>query len=310
MSQPCKTSKKSEDIYERVTKYLIDQIEQGGVPPWRCPWVTTGEPAMPFNAQTKRQYNGVNVLLLWMKANAVGFTSNGWMTFNQARDQGGSVKRHAKGSTVLYYKAIEPDDNESEENKRVRFITRCYTLFNLDQIDGIERNNLPIKTPVDDVREAVELTALPYLKKQDIDLLRGGERAYYSPSMDQIRLPSQFESGRDYAATLAHEIAHSTGHKKRLDRFDCSAMRFNKHEKYAFEELVAELCAAFWCAECGASPERTDHASYLDHWLTAFKKDTRFFFKAASKAEKALSYIKKEAGAKNDKIIQDKELVA
>jgi antirestriction protein ArdC len=142
-----------------------------------------------------------------------------------------------------------------------------------------------------------------YCNNAGVDVRTGGDKAYYLPSLDIIKMPINFVTGEDYMATLAHEIVHSTGHKKRLDRFDEHQLSFNReNEAYAFEELIAELGAAFICAELGIHGQHDQHVSFLASWLKHFKSDTSFLFKAAAAASKAHRFIATMADSSKDEL--------
>lgn len=289
------------DIQQSVTNQIIDRIEKGGLPPWFCPWTKAGEPAMPYNFESNRKYSGVNVILLWMRAMDQGFTSNGWLTFNQAKKLGGTVRKGEKATRLIFYKPIEIDredeDDEDGSGKVVLNYRKVFRVFNVEQIDGLSIDQVDNEKQdfgCVHAADAIESIWGKYSEVTKVKMLSGGDWAYYSPSKDYIRLPNTFHDAESYAATFAHEMIHSTGHPSRLDRFDQGIKSFeSKKKSYAFEELVAEIGAAFVCAELGIDSSIEHHACYLDHWLDNFKNDKSFLFKAAAASARAHELLMK-----------------
>ena len=286
------------DIQQQITDLMIEKLEKGGLAPWVCPWTKTGEQAIPYNWMTKNSYSGMNILILWMRAMECGFTRNAWLTFKQASELGGRVRKGEKAVQCIFFKPVEvknKDAKDGEEETRKYLCMKTFSVFNLDQVEGLE--NLPSE-PVQreyDEKEAVtaiEALASTYCANTGLQVRFGGDRAYYAPALDLIRLPTTFHSGNGYAATYAHELVHSTGHRNRLNRFEETArsMKIPK-ESYAAEELVAELGSAFICAALGIEGQHEQHASYLDSWLRVLKGDKTFLFKAAAQAGKAFQLL-------------------
>ena len=273
------------DLYAEVTTKIIAQLE-AGIAPWARPWnAETGTNiAMPRNASTGRAYSGVNVLLLWSAGEDNGFRSSRWMTFNQARDAGGNVRKGSKGTMIVYADRFIPaaERAKGEDGKPIWFL-KSFTVFNLDQIEGCDQlrgTDQPVS--VEDFQDAVAAIA-------PVSVRHGGDRAFYSPAHDFIQMPepAAFADRLDYSRTLAHECVHATGHVSRLDR------TFGKKfadPNYAREELVAELGSAFVCAAMGIQPT-TRHADYLGHWIAVLKEDNRAIFRAASAASKAADFL-------------------
>jgi antirestriction protein ArdC len=290
------------DIQQQVTDRVIEQLEQGGLSPWQCPWTKTGEPPMPYNWLTKQPYNGINILLLWDAASRMGYSTNTWLTFKQAQQLGGCVRKGEKSVRCIFYKTLEVEDRDAEtdaqgQDRKVSLpCMREFSLFNIEQVDGLSDLPAEPKQPAydaiwaedDDAIWAIDTIAKDYCHNTAVKIRHGGDRAFYSPTLDMIRLPTTFHKGSDYAATLAHELIHSTGHKSRLDRFsDQTGDLSGLEASYAFEELVAELGAAFVCAELRVQGQHEQHASYIDHWLGHLRNDKTFLFKAAAQAGKA-----------------------
>ena len=299
------------DIQQAVTDTIIERIEQGGVLPWQCPWTKTGEQPIPYNWLTKQFYSGINILILWVRAMENGYSTNAWLTFKQAQQLGGRVRKGEKAIQCIFVKPVEvenenPGCDTDEDGKKIILCRKAFSLFNVEQVEGLD--NLPCvpEQPEYDEAEAVAAinrVAEVYCANTGVEIRHGGDKAYYSPALDIIKLPTTFLDGAGYAATLAHELIHSTGHKKRFDRFDQQAEAFKGFkEAYAFEELIAELGAAFACAELGIQGQHEQHASYLDSWLKVLKSDKTFIFKAAAAASKAHSYLMR-GGVESERIV-------
>jgi antirestriction protein ArdC len=282
------------DVYQTVTNQIIAQLESGGLPPWVKPWKEIGHSADPHNAVTKRPYSGVNTLLLWIAQAVHGWPTAGFLTFKQAKEAGGTVKGGEKGTFIVFVKPLtvkEKQDDGTEEDRSITMM-RSYYVFNVAQCDGLpERLTAPRKLadPISDPGFDA------WVKATGADVRFGSSRACYSPSRDTIDFPIRgaFKSPGHYAATMLHELGHWTDHESRCKR-DLHKGRFGNPE-YAAEELVAELCSAFLCAELGIDGEGQQHAAYLANWLTALKNDKRFIFTAASAAQKAADFLKTKA---------------
>lgn len=272
------------DTYAMVTNKVIEALEQGA-PPWIAPW-SGADSRLPANHLSSRPYRGINILLLGTAASQHGFTENRWLTFRQAATLGGHVRRNERGTAIVFFKWLEQDDEvvvEPGSVKRVVPLLRTFTVFNLDQIEGIDRTPPPAQTwtPAEVVEDL--------LAKSGASIEFGGNRACYLSDRDVIKLPppAWFADAGGYYATALHELTHWTGHASRCDR--PLGRRFGL-EAYAFEELVAEMGAAFLSAYCGLQP-RLEHASYIDSWLQALRGDKRLIFTAASQAQKAADFI-------------------
>lgn len=284
-------SKSKRDLYQEVTDKIIDSLEQG-VSPWVCPWDRSGEMTLPVNHSSGDFYRGINVCLLWMEQQLRGFSSSRWMTYKQAAVKGGYVKKGEKGTTVIFYKTGEKETGEFNENgegiiEKIPML-RSFTVFNLDQIEGIE---LPEpKTNFEGGFDSIE-AAETVLMASGVVIHESGTRAFYRPSTDEITMPdrTRFISANDYYATALHELVHATKHKSRCDRVPYDSKQAKG--AYAFEELVAELGANFCMAGLGLSGSVQAHASYIDHWLGVLREDKKAIFKAAAQAQKAHEWI-------------------
>jgi antirestriction protein ArdC len=239
-------------------------------------------------------YTGINMLSLWASARVQGFVAPIWMTYRQAVEFGAHVRKGEKGSPVVYANRItrhETDTDSGVDVARDIHFLKGYTVFNVEQIDGLPAQHTAPASPRIDVPGRIA-RAERVFGATGATLTHGGNRAFYRPSTDSIVMP-RFETFRDaesYYATLAHEMTHWTGHESRLAR-DFGTKRFGS-EGYAIEELVAELGAAFLCADLDLTLKpREDHAAYIANWLDVLKADHRAIFAAASDAQRATDFI-------------------
>jgi antirestriction protein ArdC len=288
------TSSDRKDVYTRVTERIIADLENG-VRPWIKPWHAdhaAGRITKPLR-HNGTPYRGMNILLLWGEATAKGYAAPIWMTYKQAQELGANVRKGEHGSLVVYANSItKSETNEQGEDieREIPFM-KGYTVFNVEQIESLPAHYYAQAVDPLPLSERIE-TADRFISATGATIRHGGNSAYYSPAHDLIQMPP-FEAFRDkesYYATALHELTHFTKHKSRLDR-DFSAKRFGDHG-YAREELVAELGAAFLCADLGITPDvRDDHAAYLGHWLTVLREDKRAIFSAAAHAQRAADYL-------------------
>jgi antirestriction protein ArdC len=275
--------------YDDLVARFIAQLETG-TRPWARSWVDgAGRFARPLRANGV-PYRGMNVLALWCAAEERGFNSPHWMTFNQAKEIGASVRKGAKAAHVFYYGTIEREGADNVVSL-AKFV-KTYCVFNAQEIDGLPQQYQPIVPPVTPAEtEARNLAADDFVRGTGATIHHGGGRAFYTPGGDYIQLPhfAQFESAQAYYATLLHELTHWTGAPGRVER--PKGARFGD-PAYAMEELVAELGAAFLCADLQLADEpREDHASYLAHWAAALKAQPSILMSAAGAAEKACDYL-------------------
>lgn len=269
------------DLYQQITDQIISSLESG-VAPWVKPWASTGA-GMPRNAVTGRPYSGINTVLLAMTS----FASPLWLTYNQAKAAGAQVRKGEHGTTIVFFKPFQVADVNNPEGKEKTIpLLRSFTVFNSQQIDGLpEKYTATPKPQLDSFTDNEQAEAL--LSKAVIE--HGKGRACFIPMLDKIHMPNKadFKSIPDYYATGLHEITHWTGHKARLAR-DFNG-RFGD-SAYAFEELIAELGAAFLCAHCSIDGQ-LQHASYIENWLKVLKNDKRAIFTAAAAARKASEFL-------------------
>jgi antirestriction protein ArdC len=283
------------DVYQRITDTIVSELEQG-VRPWLKPWNAdhaAGRITKPlrFNGVP---YQGINVLMLWGEAVAKGYAAPIWMTFRQAQELGGHVRKGEKGSLVVFADRIrrtETDEATGEEAERQIPFMKGYTAFNVEQIDGLPEHYYAKAEPRLDVVARIE-HAERYFAATGADIRHGGNQAYYTMAEDRVQMPpfESFHDAESYYATLAHECTHWTRHPSRLER-DFGRKRWGD-EGYAMEELVAELGSAFLCADLDLAPEpREDHAAYIASWLKVLKDDKRAIFTAASHAQRAADFL-------------------
>ncbi|HEX5213278.1 MAG TPA: zincin-like metallopeptidase domain-containing protein [Pseudolabrys sp.] len=291
----------TKDIYQEMTDKIVAAVEAGAAP-WRCDWQRGGKGGLPLRV-TGEEYKGFNILLLAMTAMQQGYAGRHWMTFNQAKALGGSVRKGEKGSPVVFFKPLEREregDNGETETVKIPMM-RAYTVFNVDQIDGLSAKFAPEVLPDLPAKDRDQLAEMA-LRSSGASISEDGNgRAFYRPSTDSIHLPAfeRFFSTGGFLATMSHELVHWTGAKKRLDRE--FGTRFGD-KAYAFEELVAEIGAAFICARLGVAGEHFEnHAAYVSSWLEIMKGDKRAIFSAASLAQAAADFVLADAGAAEER---------
>lgn len=276
------------DLYASVTARIVAALE-AGTSPWSCPWRGQGVDARPANATTGRVYRGINVLLLNLRAMSEGFASNRWLTFAQAQALGAHVRKGEHGSQIAFFKLHELDEPAAVEpdQRRVVPLLRAFTVFNVDQVDGLPEAMRAQPLPPTGW-QPIE-TAERILAASGARVCHGGSKAFYAPGPDQIQMPPRqaFDCAGDYYATALHELTHWTGHPSR-----CNRPLGKRHgiDAYAFEELVAEMGSAFLADYCGLVG-RMQHASYIASWLQALRNDKRLIFSAASQAQKAADFL-------------------
>ena len=287
-------SNERQDVYTRVTNKIIADLEQG-VRTWMKPWNagnTAGRITRPLR-HNGIPYSGINILMLWAEAMDKGFTAPIWMTFRQASELNAHVRKGEKGSLVVYANSImrTEEDDKGEETEREIHYMKGYTVFNVEQVEGLPEQYYGKPelqtTPVERI-----VHAETFFSATKADIRYRGDRAYYNMDGDYIQMPviEAFRDAESFYATLAHESTHWTRHPSRLDR--SFGRKSWGDEGYAREELVAELASAFLCADLSITPEvREDHSSYIADWLTVLQNDKRAIFSAAAYAQKAVDYL-------------------
>lgn len=307
-------SSEMKDVYQRVTDKIVADLE-AGVRTWLQPW-KAGKDGVVRNVSLPLRhdgtpYRGINVFMLWGETAIMGYTHSIWMTFKQAQALGGHVKKGEHGTLVVYAnKTIKTEQGAGGEDiERVIPFMKGYTVFNVEQIEGLPAHyygttNATPTAPMEKRIEAVDT----FVRNAGARVIERGAKAFYSPSGDFIQMPpsSTFGAPEGFSSTLLHELVHWTGHDKRCAR---TFGRVFGNEQYAAEELVAELGAAFLCADLGVPGEaRPDHAAYVASWLKVLKGDKRAIFKAATMAQAASDYLHGLQGKTVE--IEDEKLAA
>jgi antirestriction protein ArdC len=278
------------DLYGEVTARIVAELEAGAAP-WVKPWSATSSANTPCNAVSNRPYSGCNVILLWMSQGA-GYCTPRFLTFKQTLELGGNVRKGEHGAKVYFVKQLQVRDSGADDGSPTRLIPmmREYTVFNVDQCenlpDGINTGK-PICVRNPDTRDEL---ADAFLQLTGADIREGHGEAYYVPSQDFISMPAfaGFKGADHFYNVAFHELMHWSGHKSRLDRDLMN--RFGSRD-YAAEELIAELGAAFLCAEFGFDGD-VRSAGYIGNWIELLKADKRAFFTACSQASKAAGYLR------------------
>ncbi len=274
------------DMHAVITNQVIALLEAGTVP-WVKPWSIGGCTSMPRRS-TGAFYQGINVLILWMKCTEMGYSCDQWLTYKQAAALGGQVVKGSKATRVVYYnKTIAKDENDKETI--IPFL-KSYSVFNASQIEGLPAQyDLEPAEPEVFENEIIE-QAQNFVDGTGAEIKHGGNRAFYARKQDQVTMPElkHFHSSEAYFQTLNHELIHWSGAKARLDR--TKGKRFGDNA-YAFEELVADMGAAFLCARLNISPNMEQTAAYIQSWLKVLREDKKFIFRAASQASKAAEYL-------------------
>ena len=277
------------DIYKQVTARIIELLETGMIP-WQKPWVSSNG---PMNLVSKKPYRGINSFLL----NCSPYGSPYWMTYRQAAEKGGQVRRGEKSTSVVFWKWLDykvPPGAGEEDNEATGKIPllRYYNIFNLDQIDGItppaeEQPDNPF-TPIEQAEQVIRnMPGRPII-------LYGGDRACYSPMLDNVKLPNQvaFKSPKDFYSTAFHELAHATGHESRLRRKGIIEPSYFGSHNYSQEELVAEFTSSMLCGVAGIEQQTIENsAAYIQGWLKVLKGDNKLAIVAAGQAQSAADYI-------------------
>lgn len=295
MSARHQRSTERRDIHAEITAKLVAAIEANPGHP-SLPWRRNAAPLfMPENALTKKPYNGINIVSLWVSAETRGYAAPVWATYKQWAEMDCQVRRGERSSLVVFYREYETDpkrDDETDDGKRR--VARASYVFNASQVDGFTLPEaLQPLGPIERI-EAVDR----FIRNIGARVEHGGDRAYYRPSTDHIQMPDEdrfcgtetMTRSEGYYATLLHEHLHYTSPSNRCNRD--LGKRFGD-AAYAAEELVAEIGSAFLCAELGITQDtRPDHAQYLAHWLQLLKSDPKAIFTAAAKASEAVAFLK------------------
>ena len=269
------------DIYGEITNRIMDQLNQGIIP-WQKPWIASGA---AISHTTGKPYSLLNQMLLGRAGE--------YVTYKQVQQEGGYVRKGEKASMIVFWKWMTVKDEDTDEEKEIPLL-RYYNVFHIDQCEGLKaKHTKPLPQGVEP-NAAAQAIIDSYLAREGIRLEhQEGDRAFYRPSTDTITLPlmEQFKETAEYYSTAFHEMTHSTGHAKRLDRLEKTA--FFGSDAYSKEELIAEIGAAALVNRCGLETAKSfrNSAAYIQNWLQALKNDKRFIVSAAGKAEKAVALI-------------------
>ncbi|MHC0055413.1 ArdC family protein [Actibacterium sp. D379-3] len=284
------------DIKQHVTDTIIAQIE-AGTPPWRKPWTGDMSCASFPLRHNGNSYQGINILMLWATAHVRGYNSARWMTFKQALELGGCVKKGEKATKSVFYGSIEREDENAADGedgkRRIRF-AKTNNVFNADQIEGLPEAYYIRPEPPRDLGTEADAELDAFFARSGAEIITTEEpRAYFHPTKDHIHMPpiATFYSAAGYYGTLAHELTHWACGEKRLATQKAHANR----KEYAFDELVAEIGACFLAVQLGVEPQFDQSAAYVEGWLEALKSDKEMIFKAAAEAQKAVDYINEKA---------------
>jgi antirestriction protein ArdC len=297
------------NLYQDITDKIIEALEKG-VGPWIKPWNDSGvEFGLHRNGVSDHVYRGINVLLLNLVAFEKGYTDSRWVTFNDAKKLGGHIKKGEKHTKIVFWKfldlkektegeAIQPDERES---RKVIPLLRFYRVFNVEQCSNLKLKDLPkpenTTVPKETHEQAENILAIPTIRN-------GGSKAAYYPSHDFIQMPPKeaFEGLDHYYVTGFHETVHWTGHESRLNRV--FGKRFGD-SAYAFEELVAEMGAAFLGGHVGLSFKEMRHPEYIQSWINKMREDNKAIFTACRFAQEATDYVMDKVEETERKTVQN-----
>lgn len=275
------------NVYEIITNRIVEKLEQGEIP-WKKSW--NAKTQAPRNLCSGKLYSGINTFILL----SARYQSPYWLTFKQATEQGGTIRKGEKGMPIVFWSKQEKEDPETGEVKESGFL-RYYTVFNVAQIDNL--TNVPeievVNIPDDSSRFNLSKEIVAFMQNKP-QILHGFSRACYNQGTDQVKMPVgiSFNSQEEYYSTLYHELTHATGHENRLNRHESMKNFSFGSTDYSKEELVAEFGSAFLCAEAGISPAVLDNqTAYIQGWLKALKNDNKLLISAAAQAQKAADYI-------------------
>ncbi len=293
---------KKPDVYQIITDQIMELLDKGVIP-WKKPW-KGGASGWPKSLASKKQYRGINTFLLAVTAEAMGFDSSYWLTYKQAINLGGYIKKGEKGTMIVFWKPWEIEETDKEtgkvEKKTIPML-KYYRVFNLDQAEGIEPDKLPENSGIitdDDMLDFNPIEAcdniVNHMPNKPTIEHSSQARAYYSTDKDLVHMPNRerFNSEPGYYSSLFHELAHSTGHSSRLDRKELTGKAAFGGYSYGTEELTAEMGAAMLSGMAGIEPDTLENsAAYIDGWRKTIKADKKLVVIAAARAQKAADYI-------------------
>jgi antirestriction protein ArdC len=280
-------------MYGQVAKSLIGLMESG-VAPWTRPWIVRGrnDPWLPRNGASDRVYSGFNALYLSCLMRNQGWKDPRFFTFKNVQSAGAQIRKGEKSTIVVYNKRVSKKDESDPDKVSSFFLMKYYRVWNADQVDGLDvyQPCLVEEVEPDNPFEAAAGVCADWFDYSGVVLAHGGDRAFYTPSMDLIQMPekSQFMGVFNYYHTLFHEIAHSTGHESRADRLEKGGFG---SDTYAKEELVAEFAAAMLCVNAGVPIEREESADYIRQWAARCKDDPGLLVTSVNAAQRAADMV-------------------
>ena len=280
----------SDKVYEIITDQIIEQLEKGEIV-WKKEWKSIGLPLR----ENGKEYRGINVFLLLAR----GYSNPYWLSYKKLTELGCKIKEgeQKKSTIVVYWNWIRKTDENGKE-KKIPFL-RYYRVWNVSQLENVPKGKYEVKpvnpnfNPIQECETIVE----GYKEKPDI---KEGDLASYNPKEDYVTMPKRemFTKETDYYSVLFHELGHSTGNAKRLDREGCKEVNFGS-QTYSLEELIAEFTSAFLCGKAGIEQKTIENsASYIKGWLKRLKEDKRFIVQACAKAQKSADLILGKEGEK------------
>lgn len=283
----------NKDLYQTVTNKIIEGLQKGAIP-WQKPWKGGGH---PVNFISKKPYRGINALLLWLDMQERGYTQPYYLTFKQVSNKGGKVKKGAQSQLVIYWNFLHRKTEEigPDGKPKVRKIAllKYYRVFNIEQTEGLKYDsNTQALTEFQKIEQCEKIVS-GYATRPQINH-SGLARACYSPSRDAVTMPEQraFISEEEYYSTLFHELVHSTGHEKRLDREELAQHDGFGGHNYSKEELTAEIGTAFLCTLTGIDNKTLDNSqAYINSWIQALRNDEKMVVMASARAQRAVDYM-------------------
>lgn len=310
----------TQDICKKVTDIIVDGLNKD-ICPWIKPWASSEIGGAPHNYNSKKDYHGSNTIILTMVMMSKGYQFNSWVTYNGAKQLGGSVKRGEKGTPVVFWKFFEYEVKDSTGNVILdddgvpvtdnRPILKTFTVFNIEQCEGIEMPEAPEKPePVDRIKVADNIVSNYKSKNKTLKITEKlGNRAYYAPADDMIVVPTieqsvdkalqvgqtEEDGKQHFYSTMFHEMVHSTGHESRLNRDTLTKSNYFGSHEYSKEELVAEIGSAILCYKAGLESERVmeNTSAYCKGWAKKLKSEPSWIIWAGGRAEKASDFILK-----------------
>ena len=272
------TKEKLNDAIEKMLNTMENKGEN-----WVKSW-SGASLGMPKNESTSKGYRGINILFLWANSIEKGYMTNKYMTYKQAVQLGGKVKKGERGTGIFFFTMAEGKKLGKDGKKLLYPMIKNFTVFNIEQIEGIKFDIPTIKTFSNERLGNVEdfINTMPFSIKHE------GFQPCYTPTTDTVKMPllEHFHDADNYYSTFFHELGHATGHKSRLDRDMASSSVV-----YGFEELIAELTSVFMCGEFNINIEKCQHAEYLNGWVSAIRENKNILWKAASEAQKATDLL-------------------